>query len=152
MFKNDCFYRLWECGVRGILSLVTAANNGERRKRKRVTSCGEMSEFGRRSTIGNRVGGKPSQGFESPSLRHFNQSHCGGVAQLARAFGSYPEGRGFESLRRYQFHLERYQSGQMGRTVNPLRKLRRFESFSLHHFSFIHAGVMELAYVHDSKS
>ncbi len=25
---------------------------------------------GRRSTIGNRVGGKPSQGFESPSLRH----------------------------------------------------------------------------------
>ena len=26
----------------------------------------------------------------------------------------------------------RYQSGQMGRTVNPLRKLRRFESFSPH--------------------
>ena len=28
---------------------------------------------------------------------------CGGVAQLARAFGSYPEGRGFESLRRYHY-------------------------------------------------
>ena len=27
----------------------------------------------------------------------------GGVAQLARAFGSYPKGRGFNSLRRYQF-------------------------------------------------
>jgi hypothetical protein len=26
---------------------------------------------------------------------------CGGVAQLARAFGSYPKGRGFDSLRRY---------------------------------------------------
>ena len=26
----------------------------------------------------------------------------GGVAQLARASGSYPEGRGFDSLRRYQ--------------------------------------------------
>ena len=25
----------------------------------------------------------------------------GGVAQLARAFGSYPKGRGFDSLRRY---------------------------------------------------
>ena len=29
-------------------------------------------------------------------------------------------------------NTERYQSGQMGRTVNPLRKLRRFESFSPH--------------------
>ena len=25
----------------------------------------------------------------------------GGVAQLARAFGSYPKGRGFDPLRRY---------------------------------------------------
>ena len=25
----------------------------------------------------------------------------GGVAQMARAFGSYPKGRGFDSLRRY---------------------------------------------------
>ena len=28
----------------------------------------------------------------------------GGVAQLARAIGSYPVGRGFESLPRYQFN------------------------------------------------
>ena len=27
-----------------------------------------------------------------------------GVAQLARAIGSYPVGRGFESLPRYQFN------------------------------------------------
>ena len=63
-----------------------------------------MSEFGRRSTIGNRVGGKPSQGFESPSLRHLQLNNDGGVAQLARALGSYPRGRGFESLRRYQYN------------------------------------------------
>ncbi len=29
----------------------------------------------------------------------------GGVAQLARASGSYPEGRGFDSLRRYQLYF-----------------------------------------------
>ena len=29
----------------------------------------------------------------------------GGVAQLARAIGSYPVGRGFESLPRYQFNI-----------------------------------------------
>ena len=28
-------------------------------------------------------------------------SNYGGVAQLARAFGSYPKGRGFDPLRRY---------------------------------------------------
>ena len=26
---------------------------------------------------------------------------CGGIAQLARALGSYPKGRGFDPLRRY---------------------------------------------------
>ena len=31
-----------------------------------------------------------------------NKYYNGGVAQLARAFGSYPKGRGFDSLRRYQ--------------------------------------------------
>ncbi len=31
-----------------------------------------------------------------------NDSLHGGVAQLARAIGSYPVGRGFESLPRYQ--------------------------------------------------
>ena len=29
----------------------------------------------------------------------------GDVAQLARASGSYPEGRGFDSLRRYQYDI-----------------------------------------------
>ena len=28
-------------------------------------------------------------------------TRCGGVAQLARAFGSYPDGQRFESTRRY---------------------------------------------------
>ena len=31
----------------------------------------------------------------------------GDVAQLARASGSYPEGRGFDSLRRYQLKITR---------------------------------------------
>ena len=31
----------------------------------------------------------------------------GAVAQLARAFGSYPKGRGFKSLRRYQMDYTR---------------------------------------------
>ena len=35
-------------------------------------------------------------------LRSIWQSEYGGVAQLARAFGSYPNGRWFESDRRYQ--------------------------------------------------
>ena len=29
--------------------------------------------------------------------------------------------------------MEGYQSGQLGRTVNPLRKLSMFESYPLHH-------------------
>ena len=33
---------------------------------------------------------------------------CGGVAQLARAFGSYPECRGFESLPRYHLKITAY--------------------------------------------
>ena len=32
----------------------------------------------------------------------------GGVAQLARAFGSYPKGRGFDPLRRYQYVIYSY--------------------------------------------
>ena len=31
--------------------------------------------------------------------------HLGGVAQLARASGSYPGGRGFDPLRRYFFSV-----------------------------------------------
>ena len=38
-----------------------------------------------------------------PVILHHNNNFFGGVAQLARAFGSYPKGRGFESLRRYQY-------------------------------------------------
>ena len=33
-----------------------------------------------------------------PAILHY---YFGGVAQLARASGSYPEGQGFNSLRRY---------------------------------------------------
>lgn len=32
----------------------------------------------------------------------------GDVAQLARAFGSYPKGRGFDSPRRYHLKITRY--------------------------------------------
>ena len=48
---------------------------------------------------------KRSEG-SNPSLSAIysmnNYALCGGVAQLARAFGSYPKGRGFDPLRRYQ--------------------------------------------------
>ena len=37
---------------------------------------------------------------------------CGGVAQLARACGSYPQCRGFKSLLRYHYSLARWSSGQ----------------------------------------
>ena len=40
--------------------------------------------------------------------------HLGGVAQLARASGSYPGGRGFDPLRRYSIDL-----------VGPLAQLVR---------------------------
>ena len=36
-------------------------------------------------------------------MHHFSVVVCGGIAQLARAFGSYPECRWFESNCRYQF-------------------------------------------------
>ena len=43
------------------------------------------------------------QRFDPARLHHkyVTNKDPGGVAQLARAFGSYPKGRGFDSLRRY---------------------------------------------------
>ena len=47
------------------------------------------------------------QGFDPPTLHHFfykfilKQNLSGGIAQLARASGSYPAGRRFESHFRY---------------------------------------------------
>ena len=35
---------------------------------------------------------------------------CGGIAQLARAIGSYPIGRGFKS--NFRYHMARWSSGQ----------------------------------------
>ena len=40
----------------------------------------------------------------------------GDVAQLARAFGSYPKGRGFDSLRRYQMDIK-LELSSIGKTV-----------------------------------
>ncbi len=40
----------------------------------------------------------------------------GGVAQLVRARGSYPRGRGFESLRRYQLPVFLPKYAQMAKT------------------------------------
>ena len=47
----------------------------------------------------------------------------GDVAQLARASGSYPEGRGFDPLRRYQMFITRY----MLCLVFILEKMIKFE-------------------------
>ena len=40
-------------------------------------------------------------------------TNFGGVAQLARAFGSYPKGHRFDSCRRYHYHL----TGPLGQAV-----------------------------------
>ncbi|MDF2936726.1 MAG: hypothetical protein K0Q90_2099 [Paenibacillaceae bacterium] len=56
----------------------------------------------------------------------------GGVAQLARAFGSYPKGRGFDSLRRY--HISRALSSA-GRASALQAEGRGFDPLSAHHFT-----------------
>ena len=49
----------------------------------------------------------------------------GGVAQLARALGSYPKGRGFKSLRRYHFMLWTFSSvGQSTRLITERSQVR----------------------------
>ena len=40
-------------------------------------------------------------------ITYYNIFVYGDVAQLARAFGSYPKGRGFDPLRRYQYELKK---------------------------------------------
>ena len=45
-------------------------------------------------------------------LVDLRQQAYGGVAQLARACGSYPQCRGFKSLLRYFSSLARWSSGQ----------------------------------------
>jgi hypothetical protein len=39
--------------------------------------------------------------LDFPKMLVYTRACCGGVAQLARAFGSYPKGRGFKPLCRY---------------------------------------------------
>ena len=60
-----------------------------------------------------------------------NGAHClrrGGVAQLARASGSYPECRWFKSDRRY--HMARWSSGQ---DIALSRRRQEFDSPTGHH-------------------
>ena len=61
----------------------------------------------------------------------------GGVAQLARAIGSYPAGRGFKSLRRYHIIAEVYPSLAEGiglENRQGMKVPRGFESLNLRHF------------------
>lgn len=65
----------------------------------------------------------------------------GGVAQLARACGSYPQRRWFESTRRYQILWDPAAAGPAhfpGREGSPLRKV----VFGVSGFSAILAGVL----------
>ena len=58
----------------------------------------------------------------------------GGVAQLARAFGSYPKGRGFDSLCRYQISIFRTLSsvGQSGRLITDWSQVRILQGPPFH--------------------
>ena len=65
---------------------------------------GAIAQLGERLFCKQEVNG--SIPFSSTSIFFYNYNYVGfhgGVAQLARASGSYPLGRGFESLRRYQY-------------------------------------------------
>ena len=53
-------------------------------------------------------------------IRQRPQNEYGSVAQLNRASDYGSEGYRFESCRSHEVHLGRYQSGQMGQTVNLL--------------------------------
>ena len=59
------------------------------------------------------------------TLLDFNESANanGGVAQLARAFGSYPKGRGFDPLRRYHVWT-RSSVGQSCRLITGWSQVR----------------------------
>ena len=46
---------------------------------------------------------KIKTGYYANLRAYVFEKKYGGVAQLARAFGSYPKGRGFDPLRRYHF-------------------------------------------------
>ncbi len=59
---------------------------------------GALAQLGERLPCTQEVSGSIPLG----STIYSNLYYFGGVAQLARAFGSYPKGRGFDSLRRYQ--------------------------------------------------
>ena len=77
----------------------------------------------------------------------------GGIAQLARATGSYPVGRGFKSNFRYQrpvgqgaktppFHGGNRSSNLLRVTKNPVRKRRIFPySLFTFHFRFLPHGI-----------
>ena len=68
------------------------------------------------------------QGFDPPWLHHFFIFY-GGIAQLARASGSYPAGRRFKSHRRY--HSARWSRGQ---DTALSRRNHGFDSRTGHHF------------------
>ena len=78
------------------------------------------------------------QRFDPARLHQFYIIYYGGLAQLARASGSYPGGRGFDPLGRHNplevypslaegIGLENQQAGQTA---------RGFESLYLLHFNF----------------
>ena len=68
----------------------------------------------------------------SCSREHLSTNHiCGGIAQLARASGSYPEGRRFDPYSRY--HLWALSSA--GRASALQAGGHRFEPYSAHHFN-----------------
>ena len=59
--------------------------------------------------INAQIAQSVEQGTENPrvggSIPPLGTRKCGGIAQLARAFGSYPKGHRFDSCYRYQFKL-----------------------------------------------
>ena len=62
---------------------------------------GSLAQLVEQRTENPRVAGSIPAGTTIQKIKTENDSLHGGVAQLARAIGSYPVGRGFESLPRY---------------------------------------------------
>ena len=65
-------------------------------------------------------------------VRILSSRYYGGVAQLARASGSYPGGRGFDPLRRYIVDLVG-PLAQLVRALGSSPSGRRFKSYKVHY-------------------
>lgn len=67
---------------------------------------GALAQLGERLPCTQEVSGSIPLGSTFYKISSLLPYYYGGVAQLARASGSYPGGRGFDPLRRYYYFLK----------------------------------------------